>query len=84
MVDVAFVASQAWFIFLLSLAATALVFPLVFLASFVYDSLLEKYKKTPKVLLMLFVTFLAVLVAVTLVEIYLEFTLPLVWKSAAP
>ena len=48
MVDVAFIASQAWVIFLLSLAATALLFPLVFLGSFLYDSLLQKYRKTPK------------------------------------
>ena len=84
MVELSFVLSQAWFIFLLSLAASALLFPIVFLGSFVYDMLVDRYEKTPKVLLLLFVTFLGVLVAVTLVEIYLEFTLPLALKSAAP
>ena len=84
MVDVAFALSQAWFILLLSLAATALLFPLVFLGSFLYDWMLDKYEKTPKVLLMLLVTFLGVATAITLVEIYLEFTLPLALKSAAP
>ena len=84
MVELAFVASQAWFLFLLSLAATAGVFPLVFLASFFYEMLLDKYPKTPKILLMLLVTFLGVFAALTLVEIYLEFTLPLALSGPNP
>ncbi|MFH1107129.1 MAG: hypothetical protein V1787_04505 [Candidatus Micrarchaeota archaeon] len=76
MADLSFYLSQAWFVFLLSLAVTALVFPLVFILSFVYDALAEKYDKTPKILLMALVTFVGVLIAVLAVEIYLEFTLP--------
>lgn len=84
MVDLLALQTQGWFIFLFSLAVTALVFPIVFLGSFVYDLLVEKYEKTPKVLLMLLVTFLGVLVAVTLLEFYLEFTLPLALQNATP
>ncbi|MBU1197146.1 hypothetical protein KJ765_01390 [Candidatus Micrarchaeota archaeon] len=84
MVDVSLVLSQAWFILLFSLAVTALIFPIVFLAGFAYDMLLERYKKIPKVLLMLVVTFLGVLAAVTLLEIYLEFTLPLAFGNRLP
>ncbi|MEK6954481.1 MAG: hypothetical protein AABX01_05710 [Candidatus Micrarchaeota archaeon] len=76
MADLTFMLSQGWLIFLLSVVATFLVFPLVFLMSFFYDWLANKYEKAPKVILMLIVTFVSVFIAVLLIEIYLEFTLP--------
>ncbi|MFH1750323.1 MAG: hypothetical protein ABH863_01445 [Candidatus Micrarchaeota archaeon] len=76
MVTLAFALSQLWLIFLLSVVATFLVFPLVFLMSFFYDYLVEKYEKAPKVVLMLIITFIGVFLAVLAIEVYLEFTLP--------
>lgn len=81
MVTISLMLSQLYLIFLISLAATFIIFPLVFLMSFVYDYLAGKYEKVPKVLLMLFVTFLAVFLAVFAIEYYLEFTLPYALSS---
>ena len=76
MADLAFYATQVWFVFLLSVGVTAVIFPLVFLLSFAYDSLAQKYEKLNKVLLMLACTFVGVFVALLAIELYLEFTLP--------
>ena len=81
--DITFWLSQLWFLFLLSAVATMLIFPIVFLTTFVYDALIEKYKKTPKILIMLVCTLLAVFVVLFLVEIYLEFTLPKIIAQVA-
>ncbi len=67
--------SQVWFVFLFSLIAALVVFPLVVTASFLYESLVDKYRKTPKILLMLVSTFVATLVAVVVIELYLGFAL---------
>ena len=50
--------------------------------AFLYEWLQNKYEKTPKIVLMALVTFLAVLIAMTLVEIYLEYELPAVISTA--
>ena len=76
MVELSFIFSQVWLIFLISLVTTFVIFPLIFLMPFFYDYLEKKYEKSPKVLLMLITTFIGVLIAITLIEIYLEFTLP--------
>ncbi|MEK6843033.1 MAG: hypothetical protein AABY04_00955 [Candidatus Micrarchaeota archaeon] len=76
MVELSFIFSQVWLIFLISLVTTFVIFPLIFLMTFFYDYLEKKYEKSPKVLLMLITTFIGVLIAITLIEIYLEFTLP--------
>lgn len=68
--------TQAWFVLILSIAATILVFPLVFFMSFIHSLLKKRFKNTPEILLMLFTTFVGVLVAVVLIEIYLDYTLP--------
>lgn len=77
MVALSFALSQLWLIFLIALVVAFVIFPLVFVMSLLYDYLAEKYEKTPKVLIMLFVTFVAAFIAILLIEIYLEFTLPL-------
>ena len=57
---------------LLYVAIAALVaFPLVFLMSFVYDALCERWQKSPKILLMLLCTFIGVLAASLLLYFYL-------------
>ena len=68
--------SQAWFTVLFSLLASLVVFPLVVVGSFIYENLVKRYKKTPKILLMLICTFIATLIAVIILEFYLGFTLP--------
>lgn len=76
MVTLEFALSQLWLIFLLSVVATFILFPLIFLMSFFYDHLVNKYEKAPKVILMLIATFVGIFIAILLIEIYLEFTLP--------
>ena len=82
MVDASLVLSHAWAILLFSLFVTAIIFPLVFIMAFAYEWLQKNHRKAPKIVLMLLVTFLAVLVAVTLIEVYLEYTLPKVISTA--
>ncbi|MBI5224890.1 hypothetical protein HY989_03395 [Candidatus Micrarchaeota archaeon] len=76
MVELSFILSQVWLIFLISLVTTFVIFPLIFLMTFFYEYLERKYEKSPKVLLMLITAFVGVFIAVSLIEIYLEFTLP--------
>lgn len=76
MAELAFYATQLWFVFLLSVGVTALIFPLVFVMSFVYDYIAERHDKANKILLMLLCTFVGVFLAVLAIEVYLEFTLP--------
>ena len=73
--------SQAFFILLFAAFVTVLVFPLVFVTSFLYDYLTGRYEKTPKVLIMLFVTFTASVTAIALIEVYLGYTLPQVIQA---
>ena len=75
MVSVAGVLSEVWLLFLLSLIASVLAFPFVFVFSFVYDFLSKRFSRTPRILLMVLVTFLAVLTAIVLLEVYVGFTL---------
>ena len=57
---------------LLYTAVAALVlFPLVFLMSFVYDAMCRRWQKAPKILLMLLCTFLGVLAAALMLYFYL-------------
>ncbi len=60
---------------LISLATAVVIFPLVFIMSFFYDWLSEKYEKTPKILLMLLTTVIGVLAAAIVIYLYLGFTL---------
>jgi NADH:ubiquinone oxidoreductase subunit 2 (subunit N) len=57
-----------------TIAVTIVVFPLVFVMSFFYDALKKNWKKTPEILVMLLMTFIGVLVAVILLEVYLGYT----------
>lgn len=70
-----------WLLFLLSLIVSALAFPIVFVFSFVYESLSDKYRKTPRILLMAVVTFLAVFATLAFLELYAGVTLPQVASS---
>ncbi len=82
MADLAFYLTQLWFVFLLSVAVTAVIFPLVFLMGFAYDGLADRYEKVPKILLMLLCTFFGVFLALLAVELYLEFSLPALLSPA--
>jgi len=68
---------------LISLATAIVIFPLVFVMSFFYDWLSEKYEKTPKILLMLLCTVIGVLVAAIVIYLYLGFTLQQVLAGTA-
>ncbi len=68
---------------LISLATAVVLFPLVFLMSFFYDWLSEKYEKTPKILLMFLTTAIGVLAAAILLYLYVGFTLQQILASAA-
>lgn len=59
----------------LSAAATIVIFPIVFLMSFVYDWLCEKHERAPKVLLMLLCAFLGVLAFALIAYAYVGVTL---------
>lgn len=76
MVDVSALATELWLLLLLSLVVSALVFPVAFVFSFVYSMLAQKYRKTPKVLLMAVCTFLAVFAVLALLELYVGVTIP--------
>lgn len=82
MVDISTLVPHAWFILLFSLIASLLVFPLVIIGSFLYDYLVKQYEKTPKVLIMLMVTFVIVAIVVVLLEVYFDYTLPQVFSSS--
>ena len=58
-------------LFLYVVVASLVIFPLVFLLSFVYDAMCGKWEKTPRILLMLLCTFLGVLAAALMVYFYL-------------
>lgn len=81
MVDISALLPHVWFILLLSLIASLLVFPLVIIGSFLYDYLVKRHEKTPKVLIMLVVTFVMVAIVITLLEVYFGYTLPQVFSS---
>lgn len=68
---------------LLSLAAAIVIFPLVFIMSFFYDWLSEKYEKTPKILLMLLSTVIGALAAAIIIYLYVGFTLQQILAAAA-
>lgn len=68
---------------LISLATAIIIFPLVFVLSFFYDWLSEKYEKTPKILLMLFCTAVGVFIAAVMIYLYVGFTLQEILASAA-
>ncbi|MFH0835129.1 MAG: hypothetical protein V1881_02205 [Candidatus Micrarchaeota archaeon] len=51
--------------------AALVLFPLVFLMSFVYDAMCERWQKTPKILVMLLCTLIGVLAASLLLYFYL-------------
>ena len=84
MVDLGGLLSEAWLVFLLSLVLSALALPFVFVFSFVHDLLSKKYAKTPGVLIMAVTTFLAVLTAIVLLELYLGYTIANVASAFAP
>ena len=84
MVDLSTVVSHAWFIVLLSLIASLLVFPLVIIGAFLYDYLTAHNSKTPKILIMLICTFVATLITITLLEVYFGYTLGQVFSGTAP
>ncbi len=75
MVSIAGAITELWLLFLLSLIASVLAFPLVFISSFAYDMLARRFVRTPRILLMALVTFLAVFAAIALLELYVGFTL---------
>ncbi|MDP3742535.1 MAG: hypothetical protein Q8R15_04430 [Candidatus Micrarchaeota archaeon] len=81
MVDISALIPHIWFILLLSLIGALLVFPLVVIGSFLYDYLVKRHEKTPKILIMLVVTFVIVVIVVTLLEAYFGYTLPQVFSS---
>ena len=81
MVDLSAIATQAWFVILLSLIIALLVFPLVVVTAFLFDYLAKRHEKTPKILLMLACTFVGVLIAVVILEIYFGYTLPQLFTS---
>jgi Co/Zn/Cd efflux system component len=60
-----------------------LIFPIVFLMSFLYESLEKKHEKTPKILLMLTVTFAGVFIAFFVIYLYVGFTLTQVLAAFA-
>ncbi len=84
MVDLAALAGEAWLVFLLSLVLSALALPFVLVFSFAYDMLAKRYARTPPVLLMAVTTFLAVLAAVILLELYLGYTIAQVAGAFSP
>jgi len=67
--------AHIWTLVLFSLVVSAFTFPLVFILGFVYDYLCERFEKTPKIVWMLVCTFLGVLVAAILLELYLGLTI---------
>ncbi len=74
--------SQLPFLFIASLIASVLLFPLVFVLSFVYDGLAERYKKTPKFIIMYALTLVGAFIALFLLNAYLEYTLPQIAAAA--
>ncbi len=82
MVDISALIPHVWFILLLSLIVSLLAFPLVIIGSFLYDYLVKRHEKTPKVLIMLVVTFLITVILVTLLEVYFGYTLPQVFSGS--
>jgi predicted PurR-regulated permease PerM len=84
MVDLAALASEAWLVFLLSLVLSALALPFVFVFSFIYEMLQKRFARTPAVVLMAVTTFLAVLTAVILLELYLGYTIGQVAGAFSP
>jgi len=82
--DVSAILTEVWLLLLLSLVVSAAVFPLAFIYSFVYSALCGKFRKTPKILLMAFCTFLAVFTALAALEIYAGITLPQVAAAFTP
>lgn len=81
MVEVSVLISHGWFVLLLSLIVSLALFPLVVIVSFVYDHLVKSNPKTPKILLMLICTFIGVLIAALILEVYLGYTLPQLFST---
>ncbi|MBI5229670.1 hypothetical protein HY991_06180 [Candidatus Micrarchaeota archaeon] len=71
MADLNFLLSEAFFILLFAIVLTVMVFPFVFVMSFIYSSLVQKYKKTPRIFLMILATFIGCLAAAMFIELYL-------------
>ena len=84
MVEVVSLLTEAWLLFLLSLVVSAAVFPIVFVFSFIYDALVQKYRRTPRVLLMAVCTFIAVLLCLVFLELYVSVTIPEVVSALRP
>lgn len=82
MVDFTALLSQAWFVLLLSLIVSLLAFPLVIIGAFCHDYLAKHHPKAPQIAIMLFSTFVAVLVAVTILELYFGATLAQVFTGS--
>lgn len=60
---------------LIALLVSIPVFVVAFAASFLYDWLVDKYPKTPKFLIMWVCVFIACLVVLLLLEVYLGYTI---------
>jgi len=82
--DLGMFASDFPWLVALSAAATIVIFPIVFLMSFVYDWLVEKHERTPKVLLMLLCAFIGVLVFALIAYAYVGVTLQEALAASAP
>ncbi|MBI3587597.1 hypothetical protein HY095_00185 [Candidatus Micrarchaeota archaeon] len=76
--------TEAWLVLLLSLVLSGLALPFVFVFSFVQSYFESRNPKAPRVLLMALTTFLAVLCAVALLEIYLGYTIGDLAGALAP
>ena len=81
MVEFALLAAHAWFLLLFAGITALTIFPLVVLTAFLYDALVKKFAKTPKIFFMLLCTFIATLVVVVILELYLGYTLPQVFTA---
>ncbi|HEV8289919.1 MAG TPA: hypothetical protein VGQ00_03150 [Candidatus Norongarragalinales archaeon] len=83
MVDASTILTQFGFLLLFSVLVAIVLFPVIFLFSYVFELLRDRYPKTPQVLLMLAVTFLATFIVLLLIEVYLNFTLPAAIAAAS-
>ncbi len=60
---------QVWLLLLLAVIVSLILFPIVFVTSFVYEALSKKYSKTPKVLWMLLCIFVATFAVLLVIEL---------------
>lgn len=75
MVDFSGFLTYSWFVVLAGLLISVFIFPLVLAFSFLYSFLRRRYVKAPWIMLMAVCTFLGVLLALVLLEVYLGYTL---------